>query len=146
MMDVVRDCLANLDAPRARAVWAKTSAHLPQPQNDHEMLITLHHARTQAQSMSLKDRAYSHAWLRDHDLPSGLPDELKPAAERLYPKCVYAVGIAVESLSPGGRPRAKAIEKVMSDAVAECYADGIKDPKIIQKRMFEARNKFDKNG
>ena len=137
-----RDCLLDLDVPRARRLWRETRGHLPQPKSDHEMLMVLHHARTQAESVPLNLRAYSHAWLMERSLPSGLPDHLKPSAQRLYPIEVKAVGVMVGTVSESGQARAKAIEKVMSDAVAECYADGVTDPEIVKARMLEAREKF----
>jgi hypothetical protein len=36
-------------------------------------------------------------------------------------------------------PLAKAIEKAMSDAVAEAYADGKRAPEFVRARMREAR-------
>jgi hypothetical protein len=75
----------------------------------------------------------------ERGLPSGLPDHLKPKADRIYPRTVEAVGVAVLATSADGVTRARAIEKAMSDAVAECYADGERDPEIIKSRMAEAR-------
>ena len=99
----------------------------------------LHHARTQS-PLDLKLRAYSHRWLLDRGLPSGLPDELKPKAERLYPVKVEAVGI---SINGGGifAPVIPLIRGAMEDAVLECFADGHKETEIVRPRMFEARAK-----
>jgi hypothetical protein len=138
-----QDCLVDLDVHIARRLWVRVCEHLPQPQNDNEMLVMLHHARTQAESIDLRMRAYSHAWLCERSLPSGLPDELKPAAERIYPKIVSAVGVAVKPFTdtPSAIELAKETERVMSEAVAECYADGVTDPEVIRARMREAQDR-----
>lgn len=103
--------------------------------------IAMHYARTQAESIAFEKRAWSHAWLSERGFPSGLPDELRPRADRIYPRVVEAVGVAVKPMSEASIPLAKAIERAMSDAVAECYADGVRDPLIIRARMAEARCK-----
>ena len=60
----------------------------------------------------------------------------------MYPKIVTAVGVSVNSFSEAGLPLAKAIERAMSDAVAECYADGMTDPEYVKTRMNEARERL----
>lgn len=134
-----RRCLIELDVVGICELWFHVSPGLPQPKNNDEALVTLHHARTQAQSISDNLRCCSHAWLLERGLPSGLPDHMKPKADRLYPRRVEAVGVAVMAMSADGVTRARAIEKAMSDAVAECYADGERDSEIIRARMLEAR-------
>lgn len=140
-MNDLRRCLLDLDIAGIKAAWAQHSPHLPQPKNDAEALVSLHHARTQAQSIPLRARAYSHRWLLDHGYPSGLPDGLRPKADRLYPVVVEAVGIAVLGTSPLSRAAAPMIRSAMSDAVAECYADGRREPEFVRARMMEARRK-----
>jgi hypothetical protein len=137
--DVFRACLLDLDIEMARRCWADVAPGMPQPKNDFEVLVTLHHARTQAASVPLKLRAYSHCWLLDRGLPSALPDDMKPAAQRMYPREVQAVGVSVKAMSAASIPLAKAMERAMSDAVAECYADGRTSPDLIRARMEEAR-------
>jgi hypothetical protein len=92
-------------------------------------------------------RAYSHRWCVDNGLPSQLPDELKPKAERIYPRIVDAVGIAVAAKS-GDDGKAKLgalVRESMEHAVLEAYADGVKDPRLIQAMMMRARTRtFDK--
>lgn len=91
-------------------------------------------------SIALKLRAYSHRWLLDNGYPSGLPDDLKPAAERIYPRVAEAVGIAVKGNSELGRAVAPFIRGAMEYAVEDIYAD-IKspDPIFVKGRMQEAR-------
>jgi len=91
--------------------------------------------------LTLKQRAYSHRWLLDHGYPSGLPDGLKPSAERLYPKVVEAVGIAVKGSSPIGRQVAPLVQASMQNAVLEAYADKKTDPAFVKARMMDARDK-----
>lgn len=124
------------DLARFRATFAKMSPHLPQPKNDEQAAIMLHHVRTQADNLGFKLRAYSHRWLTERSIPSGLPDELKPRAERMYPKIVTAVGISVHSKYPVVRD---AIRGAMETAVQECYAEGVTDPKIVSAQMQAAR-------
>ncbi len=132
-------CLIDLDVGAVRKLWAQAFAGEHQPKDDNEALIALHHARTQAQSVPFDRRAYSHRWLAERGLPSGLPDELKPKAERVSPRIVEAVGVSVKAMSEASIPLARAIERAMSDAVADAYADGNRNPDFIKQRMNEAR-------
>ena len=137
----LRRYLEACDVTGVRRLWAHEFPHLPQPQDDEEALVVLHMARTAAASIPLKLRAYSHRWLLDHDFPSQLPDELKPAAERMYPKVVTAVGISVNASSELLEPAMEAVRKAMQDAVLEAYADGKQDDIAhLRKRMKEARD------
>lgn len=131
-------CMVELDVPAARALWAVVFPHLPAPSGDAATLAMLHYARTISEPMRFRLRAYSHAWLGDHGFPSGLPDELKPRAERLYPRIVDAVGIAVKT-PPHRRELGVAVHDAMRDVVMNHYADGIHAPEIIRPRMLEAR-------
>jgi hypothetical protein len=134
-----RRCLIELDIVGICDLWFHVSPRLPQPKNNDEALATMHYARTQAGSIPVKLRCYSHAWLCERGLPSGLPDWMKPKAARLYPHSVNAVGVAVKAMSAASEPLARAIEKAMSNAVMECYADGVTDSDIIKARMDAAR-------
>jgi hypothetical protein len=138
--DAFRRCLIELDVVGICDLWFHVAPHLPQPKNNDEALATLHYARTHAESIPVRLRCYSHAWLCERSLLSGLPDHLKPKAARLYPHEVKAVGISVKALSAANEPRARAIEKAMSDAVLECYADGVTDTDAIKARMNAARD------
>lgn len=96
-------------------------------------------ARTAAGSIALQLRAYSHRWLLDNGYPSQLSDDLKPRAERLYPKVEGVVGISVNSKYPAVQ---RAIEGAMQNAVIETYADGHRDePEVVRARMMEARER-----
>jgi hypothetical protein len=134
-----RRCLIELDIVGICDLWFHVSPRLPQPKNNDEALATMHYARTQAGSIPVKLRCYSHAWLCERGLPSGLPDWMKPKAARLYPHSVNAVGVAVKAMSAASEPLARAIEKAMSNAVMGCYADGVTDSDIIKARMDAAR-------
>jgi hypothetical protein len=126
-------------------LWRHVRPDMPQPENKHQALVLIHHARTQMRKMPNKYRFYSHRWLRDNGLPSALPDEMKPRAERMYPVIVKAVGVASGS-GPGSKgPLNYAVQKIMSDAVLECQADGYAlDLPIVQARMLEKRAEFKK--
>jgi hypothetical protein len=137
--DAFRRCLMQLDVVGICDLWFHVCPHLPQPKNNNEALVTIHYARTQANSIPMRLRCYSHAWLCERGLPSGLPDWWKPKASRLYPHEVKAVGVAVKAMSTASEPLARAIERAMSNAVLECYADGVTDVNLIRSHMNEAR-------
>lgn len=143
--DHFRRALEECDIVTIRKLWVHVAPGLMQLGTDFEVLATIHHARTQAASIALKQRAWSHRWLLDHDMPSGLPDELKPRAERLYPKVVDAVGISVNVRAARDSPRmrqlALEIRGAMENAVAEAYADHQTEPTFVLARMREARIK-----
>ncbi len=132
-------CLLHIDVAAVRQIWSAVSPGESQPKDDNEALILLHYARTKTQSVPVNMRAYSHRWLCERGIPSGLPDEMKPSAERIHPKIVQAVGVSVKSLSEAGRPLAEAIERAMSDAVEDAYAHGNRNAEFVKARMNEAR-------
>lgn len=137
-----RRALEEMDVAGARKIWRYVAAHLPQPRNDAEALIMLHHARTAAASVRFNLRAYSHAWLLERNYPSGLPDELRPKAERLYPRIVDAVGLSVSSRYPEIKA---GVERAMTDAILEAYADKRTDPEFVKARMMAARERQQKH-
>jgi hypothetical protein len=138
MQHAFQQALIDLDVTDARKLWAFVTPHLPQP-DDTGMLVMMHRARTQASSMPLRLRAYSHRWLLDAGYPSGLPDELKPSAERIYPQVVEGVGISVNAKSGLFKPIVQHVEQAMIDAVNDAYADGRTDPEFIKSRLHDAR-------
>lgn len=142
----MRRCLLDCDVVQLRKLWMHVAPDMPQPENDHAALISIHLARTMARFIPFRARAYSHRWLTDQGLPSKLPDQLKPRAERIYPRVVNAVGIS-SMAGPGKQtPFNRAIQNVMSDAVLETYADGHShQPDIVHARMMEKRADFKKH-
>lgn len=136
-----RNLLQAGDVEGLRAFWRNASPHLPQPESREQAEIVMHRARTEAESLPIDKRAYSHRWLCDRGLPSGLPDELKPRAERIYPRVVEAVGISVNARSEMLKPLAREVERAMADAVEEAYADGRTDPGFIKSRMAEVKDR-----
>jgi hypothetical protein len=134
-----RRCLEALDVAAMRKLWRRVSPHLAQPKDDAEALATIHHARTQSESIGLKLRAWSHRWLLERGYPSGLPDHMKPAAERLYPRVVESVGISVNFSSPILQPIAAEVRGAMEHAVQDAYASKRTEPAFLRARMQEAR-------
>lgn len=126
------------DARLAQRLATILFPHLPQ-EVDPE--ISMHMARTQIPTLSFRARAYSHRWLIERGLPSQLPDELKPKAERVYPVIADAVFVSANSNSPILKPVMPLVQGAMSDAVEDCYANGDKDPQLIRQRIQEARRK-----
>ena len=135
----LRRCLLACDVEGVRRLWQHAMPHLPQPESDAAALISIHYARTQMASLPLKPRAYSHRWLIDNGFPSGLPDDLKPKAERIYPRIVDGVGIAFLARNPAMVPVSTAIRDKTAEAVLDCYANGDRDPIIVKPRMLETR-------
>lgn len=127
------------DVDALRGAWAQVAPHLPQPESHEQAEIVMHHARTASESMTFKARAYSHYWLGERALPSGLPDALKPKAERLYPRIAEAVGIAVKASNPYFKDAAAEVRQAMTDAVEDAYADGRTDPVFVRARMADAK-------
>lgn len=134
----VRQVLEEGDLRTLRRMHAHLFPHLPQPKNRRETEVTLHMARTVSDSLNFKLRAYSHRWLSERGYPSQLPDRLKPRAERLYPREVHAVGIALDTSSKLLAPAIPLIRTAMENSVMESYADGVTDPKVIKARFLEA--------
>lgn len=136
-----RRCLVECDVAGARKLWRHIAPHLPQPKTDYETLAIIHNARTQMDiGVTMKQRAYSHRWLLDNELPSSLPDHLKPYAERLYPRVVEAVGIAVKAGSPERAPLAAEIRKAMEEVAGNCMAERPrKSAEHIRSLMATAR-------
>lgn len=137
----IRDALDRCDVPTMRRIWKQTAPHLPQPRTDGDTLVAIHLARTQAESVRFKLRAYSHKWLRERGFPSYLPDALKPKAERLHPVIADAVALAVATKSGPKLPLAMAVRGAMEHAVLDAYAEKRTDPAFVKARVVEARDK-----
>lgn len=140
-----RNLLEAGDVGACRRAWAQLAPHLPQPKTDREAEILMHHARTGAESVAFAKRAWSHRWLCERNWPSGLPDALRPNAERLYPRVAEAVGISCTATNPMLAPAVAIIRGSMEDAVSECYADGRTEPAFVKERMQAARHRAAKH-
>jgi hypothetical protein len=138
---VMRRALEEHDLVTCVRLWEQVAPHLPQPETEADARVIMHYACTAAANVALRSRAYSHRWLIDNGYPSGLPDELKPRAEQMFPKVVDAIGIACGAASEVMRPLVPIVRGAMENVVLEHYADGVKDPKIIKPRMLEARRR-----
>ena len=143
-MNEFKRCLIDLDTEAAIRLWPAVFPHSPLPSGHEEILLVLHFARTKTEALAFRLRAYSHSWLCERGLPSALPDNLRPKADRLYPRIVEAVGVSVKDLSGRRQEYARRLEKAMADAVAEAYADGRRDPEFVRLRMQEAREQFER--
>lgn len=137
-----RDLLESGDVEGLRAHSACHSPNMPQPESREAAEIVMHRARTEAESISLRARAYSHAWLCARSLPSGLPDELKPKADRIYPVAALAVGISVNARSEWMKPAMAEVYGSMECAVLDAHAHGrLADTPFVKARMNEARER-----
>lgn len=144
LQDEFRDALATLDVAKAQEIWSQVNPGFPVGTED-EILVSLHMARTSAEFLALRARAYSHAWLLERGYRSLLPDGLRPKAQRIYPVIAMGVGIAVKGFINGGPVQRAALVEIrtsMEDAVLEAEADGkLADAGHVKKRMQAARRK-----
>lgn len=138
--DQFRQALERGNADELWRIWAHAFPNMPGPKTHAQAEIVMHRARTEARSIPLRGRAYSHAWLSERGVPSALPDKLRPQAERMYPRVVAAVGIAVKVPLVIAAIGVE-VERAMSDAVLEVQADGVAldNREVVHGRMFEAR-------
>jgi hypothetical protein len=136
------DLLEAGDVRGLRRHWAAVAPKMPQPRNAEEAEIVMHRARTEAESVSFRHRAYSHRWLMERGLPSGLPDRLKPSAEKFYPRIAMGVGISVNTSNELLKPAMLEVRSAMEDAVREADVDGkLANAVFVQKRMNEAKDR-----
>lgn len=69
-----RRCLVDLDVAGVMALWRHVAPHLGQPSSEREALYTMHLARTKAENVSPRLRAYSQRWLNERGFGSFLPE------------------------------------------------------------------------
>lgn len=137
-----RQLLEEGDVTALVDTWAQLRPGMPRPETRDQAEIILHLARTATESVGLKYRAWSHRWLTERDLPSQLPDHLRPLAERMYPAIAEGVGISVRlGDNPLLKPAAAEIQSAMSDAVEDCYAESRTDVSFVRARMGEAKDR-----
>lgn len=129
-----RRCLENLDIEGVRRIWAETHKHLPQPVNDEQTLIQIHMARAGSKSMAHRLRLYSHQWLTERNLPSPLPNHLRPKNEQVPSVLAEAAGLAVISKVP--EAKTYLLEKLQASAL-EAFADGVRNPAVLRGRIAE---------
>jgi len=134
-----RGLLERGDAQALVSAWGQMFPGMPKPESLEHAEIAMHMARTGASTVTFRARAWSHAWLLERSLPSQLPDELKPRAQRLHPVIVDAVVVGKPTMPKWLEPVAVEMQGAMIYAVEDCYANGDKEPEIVRGRMQEAR-------
>lgn len=134
-----RQALEALDLIKLRRMWKHIAPQFPQPETDAMALAIAHHSRTLARSIPERLRCYSHCWLIDRGMTSGLPVLMRKKAEQMFPRVVDAVGISIGGTSEISRAIKPHVMRAMTDVVKDCYANGDRDPAIVKPRMFEAR-------
>ena len=135
-----RACLRDGDVEGMCAVWRQVYPDIPSPGSETEARVVLHRARTEAGFLEPAARMYSHRWLEERGLPSGLPAELQPKAEPS--RIVSAVGIAVIASNSSRVEEAHALRSRLAVAVEEMYAAGDSDPEVVARRLAELRNRW----
>lgn len=138
-MNAVAQALADGAAGWFRRHWTMLFPGFPPPTSDREAEATMHHARTQSAGLLLAKRLYSHAWLEERGLPSGLPDDLRP--ERPERRIVRAVAVGVRSRRLSDAD-ARELERVMAAAGGEAILAGVMDDREISRAMWAARDRF----
>lgn len=136
-----RNLLEVGDVNGLRAFWARHNPNMPHSETHDYAEIVMHYARTVADSIPLDKRVYSHRWLTERLVPSGLPDHLRAAAEQVHPTIAEGVGIAVQFRSKWMKPAEGEVRKAMEDAVNDAYAEKRTDPAFLKQRMDEARER-----
>lgn len=137
---IMRQALMELDVDTIRKLWTQVAPHLPQPKGEFEALATMHYARTTMDILPNRARFYSHRWLLDHNQMSGLPDELKPSAERMFPVVTRSVGVSMNGKSDLTRPIIPIVRSAVEVAIMEVYADKKQDDiPLLKRHMNEAK-------
>lgn len=129
------------DVEGCRRYWHKHAPSMPQLATYEQAEVSMHMARTAAKSVEFRLRAYSHRWLVERMLPSQLPVALKPAAERICPVVVEAVGVSINFRSALLAPAAEEVQGAMNAVIEDCFANGDRDPTLVRGRMFEAKDR-----
>lgn len=129
------------DVEGCRRYWHKHAPGMPQLATYEQAEVSMHMARTAARSVKFALRAYSHRWLTERRLPSQLPNSLKPAAERICPIVIEAVGVSVNFTSPYLAPAAAEVQGAMNAVIEDCFANGDRDPVLVRSRMSEAKDR-----
>lgn len=136
-----RQALRDGDPVALQRIWAAVFPNLPQPKDQAEATVSMHIARTSAGWLSHRARFYSHRWLTERSLPSMLPEDLKPKAERYYANVVSSVGIAAATGKDWLKPALPLIRDAMSKAVLDRQEMIISDPERLRDEIQFARKK-----
>lgn len=138
-----RAALAQCDVPLVRKLWQHLAPHMPQPSSDAEALATIHIARTQCEALPPSQRIWSHRWLTERNIPSSLPDHMRPSAEQVVPRIIKAVGNSVNFSSSLLKPVETPVRQAINHAILDIHADDpdFSDDDLIRRRMNEARMK-----
>lgn len=149
----LRRCLVDCDVGALLALWKMLYPAQSPPETRQDCLIAIHMARTGSERLPFRFRAYSHQWLKDN-LPadvaakcSQLPDQLKPRAERMYPRIVEAVGVCVAGHGNKKTDYHHFVSTRLGEAVHEFYdfiACKVRDPEGLKRRMTEIHDKLRK--
>lgn len=136
-----RQLLEAGDVRGVRRAWKQGMPGMPQPVSDEQAEIVMHIARTAAKSVKFRCRAYSHRWLLERNIPSQLPDEFRPKAERMYPVVAEGVGVSVRFNSPLMAPAAVEVQTAVNAAIEDCYAEGRTRVSFVRRQMDAARDR-----
>lgn len=132
--------LLNLDVDRFRAMKRQAEPHLPEL-SASDALVALHMVRCMVPAIKKKAREYSAQVLKEYglELRNGRWEQ---TAERAMK--VFAESVGVASMRSGGGKGQfnRDVEHVMSDAVLDSIAKGIREPQVQKENMMKARGKL----
>lgn len=142
LRDPFRQAMVSGDVKMLQGIWSKVTG-LPAPETVQEAEIQMHVARTATKSLPDQTRCYSHWWLKDRGLPSLLPPDLFPKADRFKPVIKSSVGIAVGTGKDWLKPALPLVMGAMVKAV-ENNAELIEgNPDLLRDKIqFARRDEF----
>lgn len=134
----MRRCLVTADVAGLMKLWAYVAPHLTD-QTPAQALLTLHMARCEAKSISLKLKAWSKAFLADH----GIRKIDGKWCEGLLKPIIISEAVGIASRSAGGRVLAlnRKVMTAMTDALLNAQAKGITEAPWQKELMLKARHK-----
>lgn len=134
-----RAALRDRDIPLLIKASAVLFPDAPVP-TEAEALVQMHVARTMQGWMTIEERSYSHFWLLEQGLPSMLPPELLPKADRYRPEAKSAVGIVYATGKEWLKPAAPIIGMAMAKAVSDNAELIETDPELLRDKIAFAKS------
>lgn len=132
--------LRERDVPLLRRASAALFPEFPLPESEEEAIAQMHIARTMQSWMTLEERAYSHHWLVDRGLPTMLPPELRPGADRYRPEISKSVGVSHATGKEWLKDASPLIVQAMTRTVENNQDLIDKDPELLKDKILYARS------
>lgn len=135
-----RRCLLHCDVKGLMALHRHTSPHLPEMAVS-EATIAMHMARADVTNFPRRVRQYSVDWLQDHGFEK-VDGQWRRSVD--HEAKVFAEAVGISSVRAGGSKGRfnLEVERVMSDAVLNSLAKGVREPEVQKENMMKARAKL----